>query len=301
MTPIAIYGYSFTKEITFDGGVLTPIFNSAQQLRENKCDGTDYILTGFFSPFPAPDKVIHTIIYDLSATLSFIEQKNVIISGFLEEDETPFRFDENFPKKLNYRRKKGPGKIIIEDYFSPYSRSNFIALAMKKLQENIESDQNPFRTAFYKSMFSFREHMDYADVKYFLNFSALESLCRYIQNNSTSSKTPKIITEVLIDYGFNISKEDNSVPQRNVMHYCNLRNSLFHNGNYISYSKKDDLGSIINLSDYSSNLNLLLPLVLMKYIGFDDGLINWDSWIDYEPFLALRPQNPCQPLCKQSI
>ncbi|PDO51829.1 hypothetical protein AWE29_22630, partial [Escherichia coli] len=59
--------------------------------------------------------------------------------------------------------------------------------------------------------------------------------------------------------------------------------------------------SIIKLSDYYSNLNLLLPLVLMKYIGFDDGLINWDSWIDYEPFLALRPKNLTPSIGKQSI
>ncbi|ENF2906863.1 hypothetical protein ACRFDE_003218 [Escherichia coli] len=300
MTQIGIYGYCFTKEFTFKGGTLIPRYKSFKERKENKYDGSEYVLSGFFSPAHASENTVTQIIYDLSAVLSFIEQKNVIISNFLEEHETPEKLDNNFPLKLKSKRKSSLG-IIVEDCFSEKSRSAFIELAMDKLHRNINSHQNPFRTAFYKSIFSFRERMDYVDVKYFLNFSALESLCRYIDNESTSSYTPQIITKVLKDYGFNVSKEGNPVPQRNVIHYCTLRNSLFHNGNYIGYIKKDDPSSIIKLSDYYSNLNLLLPLVLMKYIGFDDGLINWDSWIDYEPFLALRPKNLTPSIGKQSI
>ena len=287
MTPIAIYGFSFTKEITFDGGVLTPRFKTYQQLKENKCNDDIYVLSGFFSPNPTNYQGLSQLIFDLAAVLSFIEQKNVIIGGSLEEHETPLSFAENLPLKLDARRKKETG-IIIEDYFSPGSRSNFITLAMNKLNENVKSNQNPFRTAFYKSMVSFRENMNYADVNYFLNFSALESLCRYIQHKFKPGKAPQIITTTLKNYGFNISKDDNSVQQRNMMHYCKLRNSLFHNGDYISYAKDDDPDSIIYLKDYSKNLSMLLSLVLMKYIEFDDGRINWDSWIDRNPFICLR-------------
>lgn len=289
MTPIAIYGFCFTKEIPFEGGVLTPRFTSAHELKTNNCDTTKYVLTGFFTPSPSIYSDITQTIFDLAAVLSFIEQKNVILGGSLEEDETPFNFRENLPLELTPRRNKGPGKIIIEDYFSSQSRNEFIQMAMRKLNENVHADQNPFRTAFFKSMFSFREKMDYADVKYFLNFSALESLCRYIQDDKRPSKTPQIITTTLQNYGFNVSKENDPTPQRNIMHYCKLRNSLFHNGEYIAYAKDSICSSIIKLSDYSSNLNLLLPLLLIKHIGFDDGLINWDSWYDHNPFISLRP------------
>ncbi len=70
------------------------------------------------------------------------------------------------------------------------------------------------------------------------------------------------------------------------MHYCVLRNSLFHKGDYIAYTKNDDPDSIIYLKDYSSSLCLLLSLFIMKYIGFDDNYINWDSWIDRQPFIS---------------
>lgn len=48
MTPLGVYGYIFTKEMTFDGGTLTPRFNNLTDLKNKKCNGESYILTGFF-------------------------------------------------------------------------------------------------------------------------------------------------------------------------------------------------------------------------------------------------------------
>jgi hypothetical protein len=285
MTSIAIYGFSFTKEISFDGGILIPRFNTSKQLKDVKCDGKGYVLSGFFSPYPTNYKNLNQLIFDLSAVLSFIEQKDVIICNSLEEDETPQKLKGDFPLQLNSKRKQGPGRIILEDFFAPKSRSKFISLAMNKLNENANSNQNPFRTAFYKSMVSFRENMNYVDVSYYLEFSALESLCRYIKND-LHRKAPEIITSVLKEYGFDVSKVDSDLPQRNMMHYCKLRNSLFHQGGYIAYLDNDNPESMIHLKDYSSQLGMLLSLTLMKYIEFDDGLINWDSWIDRNPFIS---------------
>ncbi|WP_252355747.1 hypothetical protein [Escherichia coli] len=50
MTQIAIYGFNFTKKITFDGGELTPIFSSWSELKKNGWANDKYILTGFFKP-----------------------------------------------------------------------------------------------------------------------------------------------------------------------------------------------------------------------------------------------------------
>ncbi len=47
MTQIAIYGFNFTKKITFDGGELTPIFSSWSELKKNGWANDRYILTGF--------------------------------------------------------------------------------------------------------------------------------------------------------------------------------------------------------------------------------------------------------------
>lgn len=286
MTPLGVYGYIFTKEMIFDGGTLTPRFNNLTDLKKIKCNGESYILTGFFTPNPKKKNNISQLLFDLSAVLSFIEQKNVIIAHSLKEDETPSTFRDDFPTSLDIKRKRGPGQIIMEDCFSKHGRSEFIQLAIDKLSDNITTDQNPFRTAFFKSMVSFRDNINYVDVNYYLSFSALESLCRYIQDDYNARKAPQIITTTLQNYGFNVSKTDNALPQRNIMHYCALRNSLFHKGNYIAYTKKDDPDSIICLKNYSSSLRLLLSLFIMKYIGFDDNHINWDSWIDRQPFIS---------------
>lgn len=240
----------------------------------------------FLLPTQRKKNNISQLLFDLSAVLSFIEQKNVIIAHSLKEDETPSTFGDDFPTSLDIKRKRGPGQIIMEDCFSKHGRSEFIQLAIDKLSDNITTDQNPFRTAFFKSMVSFRDNINYVDVNYYLSFSALESLCRYIQDDYNARKAPQIITTTLQNYGFNVSKTDNALPQRNIMHYCALRNSLFHKGDYIAYTKKDDPDSIIYLKNYSSSLRLLLSLFIMKYIGFDDNHINWDSWIDRQPFIS---------------
>ncbi|ACH74824.1 hypothetical protein GL050_05825 [Salmonella enterica] len=288
MTQIAIYGFNFTKKITFDGGELTPIFSSWSELKKNGWANDRYILTGFFKPNSNNYAAQQQLIFDLQAVLSFIEQKNVIISGELENDETPFNFKPSLPKKLDKKRDKGAGIIIMEDYFAPNSRENFICLAMEKLNSKAMLKQDAFRTSFFKSMLAFRDSINYIDVRYYLLFSALEALCRFIKNDYSPAKTPQIITQVLKEYGFNVEKTGHTLAQRNIMHYCKLRHSLFHNGKYIAYLDEKNSDGKIEIQDYSSNLNLLVPLVLMKFIGFDDNYINWDSWIDRNPFISKK-------------
>lgn len=290
MSYIAIYGFSFTRKIVFDGGVLTPIFTSAKELRENKCNGREYILSGFFSPTVTNYVNHQQLVSDLAAVLSFIEQKNVVISGELEEDESPENFKPSLPKKLNGLRHPGLGYIIREDYIAPDSRKHFISLAMNALNNRALSEGDPFRTAFYKSMLAFRESIDYVDVSYYLNFSALESLCRHILNDYSYGEAPKKIAKALSGFGFDIVDRAHPTPQRNTYHYNQLRNSLFHNGKHFNYLDKNDPASIIYIRDYSANLKMLVSLALVKYIGFDDKWINWDSWIDRIPFNISVPK-----------
>ena len=41
MTPFGIYGYIFTKEMTFDLGTLTPRFNNLHEIKKEKCNGVN--------------------------------------------------------------------------------------------------------------------------------------------------------------------------------------------------------------------------------------------------------------------
>jgi hypothetical protein len=62
---------------------------------------------------------------------------------------------------------------------------------------------------------------------------------------------------------------------RSVSTYTHLRNALFHKG--IFETKVNINGSIIKLelSNFYSPFQRHLPLFMMRYIGFDDGYINW--------------------------
>ncbi|VDA95921.1 hypothetical protein BANRA_04291 [Klebsiella pneumoniae] len=110
MTPFGIYGYIFTKEMTFDLGILTPRFNNLHEIKKEKCNGESYILTGFFTPNSSANKNLSQALFDLSAILSFIEQKNVIIAHSLKENESPLTFGDDFPITLDIKRKRGPDK-----------------------------------------------------------------------------------------------------------------------------------------------------------------------------------------------
>lgn len=283
MIHVAIYGFIFTKKIIFPGGVLIPIFDNLHSLKKNNTK--NYFLTGFVIPEVENYNGLTQLLFDLAAVLSFIEQRDVIICGELENDETPQNFGDNFPRELKLKRIKGPGAVIIEDSFSATSRERFINLAMVKLNENINGGNDVFRTSFFKSMLPFREPINYIDVNYYLNFSALESLSRHAAQNFKPGKSPAIITCFLKSIGFNVDKETNSTSQRNIMHYCKLRNALFHNGDYEAYLDDEKPETRILIKDYSSNLSMLLSLVLIKCIKFDDEIINWDSWIDRHPFI----------------
>lgn len=281
MIRIGIYGFTFSREIAFTGGKLIPIFNSLSLSKKNEVNGKRYVLSGFFIPEINDYNGLSQLTFDLSAVLSFIEQKNVIISGELEEHELIENLPENYPTILKSNRHLGSGNLIIEDAFSPDSRSKLLNLAMAKLTESANVESDAFRTAFFKSMLKFREPIHYVDVSYYLLFSSLESLARHALQNF-KGKAPKIITEFLQGYGFEVEKDNHITPQRNIIHYSKLRNALFHNGVYKAYL--DDNETEIYLKDYFSNLNMLLPLVFMKVLDFDDGFVNWDSWIDRQAF-----------------
>lgn len=284
MIRIGIYGFTFTQKIIFNGGELVPLFDNLLLCKKNKVHDKKYVLSGFLIPEVNDYNGLSQLIFDLSAVLSFIEQKDVKIFGELEEDELIENLPENYPTKLEKSRRSGSGIVIMEDAFSPNGRACFIQLAMDKLNESVNNGGDAFRTAFFKSMLDFREPILYIDVNYYLMFSSLEAIARHSLQDFRPTKTPKIITDFLESHGFDVKKNEHPHAQRNIFHYCKLRHALFHNGVYKALLDESDPESVIYLEDYLSNLNRLLPLVFMKILNFDDGYINWDSWMDRQPF-----------------
>lgn len=75
MTPFGIYGYIFTKEMTFDLGILTPRFNNLHEIKKEKMQRRVLYTYRFFTPNSSANKNLSQALFDLSAILSFIEQK----------------------------------------------------------------------------------------------------------------------------------------------------------------------------------------------------------------------------------
>ncbi|CAH1455676.1 hypothetical protein B6J47_00965 [Klebsiella pneumoniae] len=287
MIRLGIYGYECTKEYKFNDFKITPLYKRHSESYKLAKDKDAYHLTAFVEYINGNTKKLNIMnlrseIHDLEAVLSFIDHRDVIISNELREHETYDNLDMDYPRKIiSHQRKNGGGCVIINDAFSSDSRETFIALTMKQLQSESNPINESFRKAFFKTIEVFRARESFIDISYYLLFSALESLCRAKQNDYKSKCSATPIKNVLTEYGFDIKQENKKEPCKSIMTYVHLRNALFHNG---ELTAKTNDGDIFEMKDYYPALHRLLPLILIKHIGFDDNRINWNSWLDRIPF-----------------
>ena len=66
--------------------------------------------------------------------------------------------------------------------------------------------------------------------------------------------------------------------------YAHLRNALFHQGKFEKRINENVCEVVLKLTDYDDEWRRLIPDVLLKVLGFDDGLINWKRWLDRMSF-----------------
>ena len=94
------------------------------------------------------------------------------------------------------------------------------------------------------------------------------------------------ICKLLTSYGYDVRQEmKNSDDNRKaVATYTLLRNALFHNSEFTATTNVNGTEVELKLFDYLSNISQLVALVILKAVDFDDGHINWNSWIDHMPF-----------------
>ncbi|WP_318370184.1 hypothetical protein [Enterobacter sp.] len=280
MVRFGIYGYECTKPITFSYIKIIPLYTTFKESNTLAKDERTYFLTAFLEIDDAniSTSEIKHYIHTLEAVLSFIEHRDVIISNQLRSHEQHNNLDDDYPRKIEtHIRKNGGGCVIINDVFSPSSREIFIQKSMALLLTERSTVNDAFRKAFFKTIEVFRARESFVDISYYLLFSALESLCRAIEDDYTSKCVATPISRVLTKYGFDFKQENPKDFKKSVMTYVHLRNELFHNGSLRAETKS---GDIFEMKDYYVFLHRLMPLVLIKYIGFDDGRINWNSWLD---------------------
>ena len=286
MVRIGIYGYECTRKATFDTFSIIPRYTDFRQVKSLASAEWNYHLTAFLE-IPGKkqfDTDTRNLAFDLGAVLSFIDHKDVIIANFLNDSETYENLSNDFPLKLvGQKRHDGGGQVIESDTFAAKSRGDFIELALSKLSDKSDPNNDAFRQAFFKSVEVFRARKPYIDISYYLLFSGLESLSRSVFEDY-SSNAARPICNLLKRYGFNIEQDNANNLQRAVSTYTHLRNAMFHNGEFEKRVNINGEDVVLKLTDYCSQFEQLVPLALIKYINFDDGHVNWESWIDGMPF-----------------
>lgn len=274
-----IYGYQITRAVQVEDFEILPLeseYQKAKALAEDKnsCQLTA-ILKG--ENLPTDD-----FLFNFEAVLSFIENSRVFVTSPTEANENEDCFSQ-FNKEIAYRRKNGGGAVIGNDTFFDNSRERFIQKIMSKLQDKDFCEKSKFNILFFKCVEALRSN--FLDVQYFLLFSGLETFARAIASDEKirdNSNVSVPICELLRSYGFDVSCDKKEDLKRAISSYAHIRNSVFHNSEIAV--KKNVHGNIIEykLTDYFPNFKILVSLVILKAVDFDDGYTNWNRWIDFQ-------------------
>lgn len=274
-----IYGYQITQAIVLPGLIIEPRTADHKKSKEWARDLDCYHLTAVLKC----EEISNDLLFNLEAILSFIEHLDVLIS--LPKKDVNSDMFSNFTKIITtHKRINGGGAVIGEDAFFPNSRSQFIAKALEKLQDKEFCETSQFNILFFKCVETFRQSKSFVEVTYFLLYSGLESYSRSVMNDVASRNSSEPICQLLNNYNFDVRIENPNNLKKAVSTYTHLRNALFHNSQFTTTINVNGTDTELKLFDYLFNISQLVVLVIMKAVEFDDGHINWNSWIDRQAF-----------------
>lgn len=275
-----IYGFHITKPITHDSWIIHPRTTDHRTAETWSRDLTIYHLTGALTI----EFVTDEFIFNLEAALAFIEQIDVVIgSGIrLTDEDDPFSRLEISLNRYHHRN-NGGGEIIGKDTFFPLSRQMFILKLLNALNDHIFCEKTQFKQLFFKCVEQFRQRKQFIEVSYFLVFSGLETFARAVGNDRNRIAAIPI-TNLLKSFGFDVSIDRPADLARAISTYAHLRNAVFHNSEFSIEVRFHEKKLKLNLFEYLYNITQLTNLLVLKAIQFDDNHINWDSWVDRQPF-----------------
>lgn len=274
-----IYGYQITHPIDLPNLRIEPRTSDYQQAKLWASDLDSYQLTAVLKGTSISDDLL----FNLEAILSFVEHLDVLISSPVEQTEDD-PFAQFSPSITTHRRSNGGGAVIVQDTFFQRSRGLFILKALNRLQDRQFCKQTQFNIMFFKCVEAVRQRRPFVEVSYFFLYSGLESYARSVVDDRSNRNSSEPICKLLISYGFDVQIERPSDLQRAVSTYTHLRNALFHNSEFTATINVNGAVVELRLFDYLFNISQLVTLVILKAIEFDDGHINWNSWIDQQSF-----------------
>lgn len=274
-----IYGYQITRSIDLPGLRIEPRTSNFRESDRWARDLDSYHLTAILKG----EEISDDLLFNLEAVLSFIEHLDVLITSPIEQT-TDEPFSEFSPTITTHRRNNGGGALIGQDAFFPTSRGLFIFKTLARLQDAPFCERTQFKVLFFKCVEKFRQRKPFIEVSYFLLYSGLESYARAVVGDRNNRNSSAPICKLLVSYGFDVQIERPDNLPRAVSTYTHLRNSLFHNSAFEATVNVNSKLVRLNLFDYLFHFSHLVSLVVMKAVDFDDGHINWDSWVDRQHF-----------------
>lgn len=284
-----IYGLNFTRFVSVAGVELMPRFTEPREARTHATSQSTFWLTGVGRIPVAPGRADYHCttqqLFDLAATLTFLEQQNVVVSAPVEDPHESDlsalmpMFVDRLPLTM---ARPSHGSLLIDDSTDPDPRFRFLDLCLRKLHATSTPPADAFRGAFFRVAEVWRLSQPFVDMTYYLAFSALESLAR--SHLGKTDTAPTVIRKYLKSLGFDVAAVHPTEGFRSVGRYVRLRNSLFHNAvRQDTYNENGRLFSL-ELSEYEPRLLQLVADVVLKELGYTDRYINWDRWIDHQPF-----------------
>jgi hypothetical protein len=275
-----IYGYEISKRFELKDLIIHPLHEDFKAVEDLAQSVENYFLTGIIE-YKKESTAIS--LFDLEGILAFIDRMDVIITN-KDEFSNLKSAKSNIPNKLYLNgRQNGDGQLIASDnFFENNYRAKFINSAINQLSE--ENNSSVLRKAFFKSIEPFRARRPFLEISYYLYYSALESLARFDQNNSECRNSNIPINNFLQYLGFNVRQNFPEDLERSIASYTHLRNALFHNSKLEKEIKCNSKKVTLKMKDYHGYLKRLVPLSILKYMGYDDGKRRWKSWYDRMPY-----------------
>jgi hypothetical protein len=278
MTEVAaIYGFEFTRPFDAAGLHFEPVSSDHASAKSLARTLDSYNLIGTVS---APS-LTSDVLFRLEAVLSFVEHLDVRISHVVNDTEAVLRPHDYFEASaVGGRRNNGGGAVIGEDTFWREARPQFIELALKRLADQTYCQDTKFNSLFFKAVEVYRQRRPFLEISYFLLVSGLEAFARHSLKDFTSKNAATPVVKLLKGYGFRAFVEHPAEPARAISTFFHIRNALFHKGEFAATVQTNGSQATYGANEYFFNLSMLVSLTCVKAIGFDDGHINWDCWID---------------------
>lgn len=305
----AIYGLFFTKAFSFNDFQFTPLESKLKFLERKKLisDRRYYNLSGFID---TPDINPNEFIFVMQAVLTFVQQQDVIIKDVFE-DEIPTEYLSEFERT---------GSAAPFAFYSDLQEEIIEKLYLKLIDKNDLCNQKldnsvfnsfhncEFSSLVYKVTEPFHMRKKFIELTYYLYFSGLEAFCKqylksYYPEIKIVKETSKNLAEMLEKLGINyihIDSKDYIYNLRSKINgkekflklslstYSNLRNKLFHQNLFVAEvpcPMATNGKELVQITDYEYSLLRLCNVVILKYIGINNPILDCSKWYTRFPLI----------------